>query len=76
MNSMEALAKANRFQAIGAASLISVIVAGYMTLAGTAFLSFNERRAPASYSIEETANASPAMVCDCHYESPESCVTN
>jgi len=76
VNSMEALAKTNRFQAVGTASLISLIVAGYMTLAGTAFLSFNERRAPASHSVEDTGNATPALVCDCHYENPETCATN
>ena len=76
MDSMEALAKTNRFQAVGAASLISVIVALYMTLAGTAFMSFNEQRVPASHSIEESGNTSPALVCDCHYENPESCSAN
>jgi len=76
VNSMDELAKTNRFQSVGAASLISAIVALYMTLAGTAFLSFNEQRAPASDSLEETGNATPALVCDCHYESPESCVAN
>ena len=76
MNSMDELAKTNRFQSVGAASLISAIVALYMTLAGTAFLSFNEQRAPASDSLEETGNATPALVCDCHYENPETCATN
>ncbi len=76
MNSMEELAKTNRFQAVGAASLISVIVALYLTLAGTAFMSFNEQRAPVSPSLEESGNATPALVCDCRYENPESCAAN
>jgi len=76
VNSMEALAKTNRFQAVGTASLISLIVAGYMTLAGMAFLSFNEQRATASHSVENTGGSTPAMVCDCHYENPSTCATN
>jgi hypothetical protein len=73
---MDTLAKANRFQAFGTASLISVIVAGYMALAGTAFLSLNEQRPSANPSVGETANAGPSMVCDCHYENTSECAAN
>ena len=75
MNSMESLAKANRFQTFGAASLLSLIVAGYITLAGTAFMALNEQRAPAGPSVEDGARTNPTMVCDCHYETPN-CATN
>ncbi len=75
MNSMVALAKANRFGSFGTASIVSLIVAGYMALAGSAFWVFTNRSVDASQdSIEQSAQAPKALLCDCQYEKPTTTV--
>jgi hypothetical protein len=43
---------------------------------GSAFLGFNNRPTPSSSSAEDIAQALPALVCDCHYETPSNCAAN
>lgn len=71
MDSMEALAKASK--GFGSTSVLALILAGYMGLAGTAFWAFNKRPSPSSDAIENAPQSTPALICDCHYQKPLSC---
>jgi hypothetical protein len=68
---MKALATANRFGSFGTASILSLVVAGYLALAGSAFWAFTNQSAGGSQeSIEPYSEAPTALVCDCQYEKP------
>jgi hypothetical protein len=70
VDSLEALAKAGK--GFGSTSVLALIVAGYMGLAGTAFWAFNKRSSP-SDAIENATQSAPAMICECQYEKSVSC---
>lgn len=78
MDSMAALAKATRFSGLEMASVIGMVIAGYLALAGSAFFAFHEGADASLASVEETPKAGPVVVCDCHYDAaaPTACVTN
>jgi len=71
VDSMETLAKAGK--GFGSTSVLALILAGYMGLAGTAFWAFNKRPSPSIDAIEDTTQSAPALICDCHYQKQISC---
>ncbi len=76
MNSMDTLAKATRFSSFVAASVVALVIAGYLGLAGSALWAYNMQTDLSDGSIEPAGQPVPALVCDCHYEMPTSCATN
>ena len=76
MDSMVALAKASRFNGVGMASVVGLLVAGYLGLAGSAFAAFHRGAAGTIDSLDNREHLGPALVCDCHYDTPSACVTN
>ena len=76
MNSIEAVAKAGRFNGLGMASVVGLVIAGYLALAGSAFVGFDQRPTPPELYAEDGEQALPALVCDCRYDPPSTCAAN
>lgn len=76
MNSIEAVAKASRFSGLGMASVVGLVIAGYLALAGSAFVGFDHRASPPELFADDSDQALPALVCDCRYDSSSPCAAN
>ncbi len=76
MNSIEAVAKAGRFSGLGMASVVGLVIAGYLALAGSAFVGFDQRQAPPEVYADDSEQALPALVCDCRYDTTSTCAAN
>jgi hypothetical protein len=73
VNSINALAK-SRFGEFGGATVVSLIVAGYMALAGSAFWMFTNRSDGSN--ADSTRRAAPTLMCECHDEAQAIRATN
>ena len=76
MNSIEAVAKAGRFSGLGMASVVGLVIAGYLALAGSAFVGFDQRPNPPELHADDSEQALPALVCDCRYDPSTTCAAN
>ena len=76
MNSIEAVAKAGRFSGLGMASVVGLVIAGYLALAGSAFVGFDQRPSAPELYADDSEQALPALVCDCRYDPSSTCAAN
>ena len=76
MNSIEAVAKAGRFSGLGMASVVGLVIAGYLALAGSAFVGFDQRPSRPVLHADDGEQTLPALVCDCRYDPSSTCAAN